>query len=122
MDRLYTGIDKVLSTQLFSRILLNSEQITAHSKGVASRILAKVVAKQQRLPKTTWQLFLERVQTPIVLPLFLVCLIGFFVLLNSIFYGYMLWSSYGDKVKTWASRCKFAWSLMTKMILTEQHV
>jgi hypothetical protein len=122
MDCFHKWVNRVLPTQFFSRALDISKNITARSKGVASRILAKVFAKQQRLPKTTWQLFLERVQAPIVLPLFFVCLIVFFVLLNSIFYGYILWGSYGDKVKTWASRCKFAWSLIAKMILTEQHV
>jgi hypothetical protein len=117
MDVLYIWMNKLEMAQARGQAIALRNYITAHSSEMATLVLAKVCANQQPLPKTKWELFLESIRKPIVIPSLLAYLIAFFVLLNSVFCGYVLWVSHGGSIKGWFSRCTLAWSLMVKTIL-----
>ena len=68
----------------------------------------KLYAYQQPLPKTTWEVILENIQKPIIVPAIVMYWLLFFVFLDMVYCGCHMWGKYGEAIKAWFSRGKLA--------------
>jgi hypothetical protein len=58
------------------------------------------------LPKSAWERFVGWTQQPAVISCLTAYLLGFFLLLGSVHYGYLVWTAYGTTIKEKISLCK----------------
>lgn len=72
----------------------------------------------QELPKTSYEIFLQRAQAPVAFSTWILVLITFVSLLGSFHYGYLMWRIYGSAIPGRFSRSKLAWGQAAKNILT----
>jgi hypothetical protein len=68
----------------------------------------KLYAYQQPLPKNMWEVTLENVQKPIIVPAIVLYWLCFFVFLNTVYCGCHMWGKYGQAIKAWFSRGNLA--------------
>lgn len=73
--------------------------ISSVGKNVASWMYQRPQPTAVLLPKSVWERFAEWTQQPAVVSCLTAYLLGFFLLLGSVHYGYLIWTAYGMTIK-----------------------
>lgn len=109
MDCIRTWINHDIALA-HSKALTLCNYITAWSiyTGSLRNANLKLYANQQPLPKTTWEVILESIQKPVVVPAIVIYWLCFTVFLSAIYCGCHMWGHHGEAINTWFSRGKLA--------------
>ena len=106
MDSIRTWINHDIALAHLNALTL-CNYITAYAVQLRKANL-KLYANQQPLPKTTWEMILENIQKPVVVPAIVIYWLCFTVFLSAIYCGCHMWGHHGKAIKAWFSRGKLA--------------
>jgi hypothetical protein len=75
-------------------------------KNVASWMYQRPPPPAALVPKSAWERLVEWTQQPAVISCLVAYLLGIFLLLGSVHYGYLVWTAYGTTIKERIALCK----------------